>query len=1149
MNAKPASAPKPIDVANVLQHRATNPDRPVWVGASAGSGKTTVLVNRLLRLMLPASGRPAAEPAKILGITFTKAAASEVMERIIRNLRDWAIIPEEKLIDQLEKLMGEAPDRAQIEHARSLFARVLEAPGGMKVMTIHAFCQSILARFPMEARLPAGFEVMEEREADALMTDVRRNQIMRLQLRRPEDESLQTAFDFLSTQRNAEQIENLIRHMTSERARLRALLIRHQGIEGLCASVDKALRVPQGATKDDLIRVFLEGIPDADLRPLLPVIEQGLSDDRIWHPKLACMLAADVMSRWPLWDDYRSVFLTDGCTIRKFNKSVLKNHDALAKIYSREAERILALDMTLRNLATAQSTKALLRFAAAALDEYEREKRARNRLDFEDLIDRVRLLLSEGGVHWVHYKLDKGIDHILVDEAQDTNPDQWDIITALYDEFYDGTSAREPLKRTTFVVGDEKQSIFSFQRADPRIFAAQHARLAKRAADAEMPLETIPMAISFRSSPSILRMVDATFAPAAMRAAIVQNPEQPILHEARWSGMAGRVEIWPNVKKEKSQMRLPWDLPIKPIEADNPVVTLAERVAQTIKRLIDDPNEKLASQNRRIEAGDVMILVAKRKPMADAILKALRRHDIPVAGIDRMIVTQQIAVQDVLAVIAFVLQPDDDLNLAALLKSPFIALDEDALFKLSYDRQPKTLWQALKDSDHGAAAIWLSELLETAGTGSVSAFLHRVLYGSCPTDSHSGMRALLGRLGRDARDPLQELLARADRFDVKDVRGLQGFLQDARNDDSELKRQMEDAGGRVRLMTVHGSKGLEAPIVFMPDTLRAHASRAIRDAVLWPERDDVNGVPYWSSSEETRADAYQARLDEAKRRGDAEYKRLLYVALTRAADRLYIAGAQKSEDRYIDKDSWYFACANAFDSMSEVHVENDVRWIENSQTDKIRERKKKPHVDAANVNLPPWVYDPAPEPMRPPRPLTPSKPEIEDPSAMSPLLGDDTHRFKRGRIMHTLFQFLPDLPVEARRSRARLWLAQPLHGLSGEEQTEMLNATMRVLDDPIFATLFTNDARAEVPLTGLLGKDRIVSAQIDRLLVTGETVTVVDYKTNRPAPKNLHGVPEAYIKQMRTYRDLLKSIWPGRSIRCALLWTDGPHLMDISALL
>ncbi|MCB1539235.1 MAG: double-strand break repair helicase AddA, partial [Alphaproteobacteria bacterium] len=1109
------ATPDPVGEATRLQNLAARPDVPVWVGASAGSGKTSVLVNRYLRLLLPGESTPGTPPSAILCITYTKAGASEMTERVFSTLRRWSVAGREALAPELERLLETTPNAEQLEKAANLFARAIEAPGGLRIMTIHAFCQSVLARFPMEAELPAGFEIMTDAESRDMRRVVRHAIILRLRENLPADRALKSAFDRLGTLRNADQIESLMDSMMAERTRFADARTTNGGIDGLCAAVEHTLGVMPGSDAESLLPAFRDAVPFDALRAFYPLMAQCKTK---FCQKAPTTIDAFARGAEPAahFHEYKKLFL-DSKGEAKPPSGLLKNDASALELWTAEAKRLGALDLAMRAAATAASTNALLRFSAAALDEYEQEKRRRNRLDFTDLIACTRKLLSGTGVDWVQFKLDGGIDHILLDEAQDTSPDQWSIVKSLYAEFYSGLGQREDRTRTTFVVGDEKQSIFSFQGADPRVFAREHAALDAATAPLPHRQQTIPMRVSFRSGPGILSFVDRVFAPEAMRAGVTQDGG-PVTHQAAHGGKGGRIELWPVYaideppNKAGEKRKSPFTHVIthpKPVEA------LAARVADTIAAMLADPGEILESRGDRIRPEDILILVGKRKPMAEALLRHLRLRNIPVSGIDRMVLTRQIAVQDCLAAVAFALQPDDDLNLAALLKSPFIGVDEDTLFALAHGRERRPLWQPVK-ARGDAVASWLSGLLAT--NGDAGAFLHGLLLSPCPADSRSGLRALLARLGEDARDPLEELLARADAHDMRDVRGLQGFLQDALTDDTEIKRDLQEADDTVRLMTVHGSKGLQAPIVFLPDTIRTTAARNLRDSVFWPERDDVRGIPLWPPSTDEGAQLAHDRANAIRAANDEESRRLLYVALTRAADRLYIGGAQKSALRYIDvENSWYTACETAIKPVG--NIDGDVFVLQNPQTDPLAPATERARGHTRAADLPSWMRAPAPPPESPPRPLIPSRPEIDDPAVMSPLFGDISHRFRRGRLIHTLFQFLPDLPPEDRMLRAAQWLAQPAHRLNVAAQNEILEAVFGVLDTPAFAPLFTPAARAEVPLTGHLarpdGTHTVVSGQIDRLLVDESGITVLDFKTNRPAPRKIADVPAAYLRQMR----------------------------------
>jgi len=1148
MNADALRIPADIDPkseATLRQHRAGNPLIPVWVEASAGSGKTKVLVDRMLRLMLPSAGRHACSPGTILCITFTKAAAAEVMERVTKRLREWTIAPDTDLHASLTDLLGSAPTAEQAKLARSLFAQVLDTPGGMKIMTIHAFCQSVLARFPLEAGLPSGFEMMDDAQARALMRDVRRTLIAEL-MQDNADTKLKSAFQYLSALLTIDDLEFLMEKLSGERSRLHDIVTAFGSVDALCDGIDTHLGVEDSTTDEGLIAAFFDALPRDALQAMCPVL-QG---DNKTNQKYAGILGAALSGPVTL-DHYSGAFLKkDGDPYQP--NGILKSDPGLLNSWTSECERLQALMQQRKGVYTATCTKSLLRFGIAALDRYEHEKRRRNLSDFEDLIALTKDLLSDGGVHWVQYKLDQGIDHILVDEAQDTNPDQWDIITALYEEFYSDSSMRDDRPRTTFVVGDEKQSIYSFQRADPRIFAYQHDRLD----EITKPLQgteqqTIYLNASFRSGAAILQFVDTVFAPQAMMQGVVRLESGRIEHRAADSGKAAHVEIWPLVKTESRRSKnsdpAAWDdawvVPGSAVQA------LAERMATTIKNWLDT-GEMLESQGRPIRPADILILLAKRAPLAEPVLRALRAAHIPVTGIDRMVLSDQISVQDALAALSFALAPDDDLILATLLKSPFIGASEQILFDIAHGREG-TLWESLRTNrDCRSMADWLSGLIAISGSATPSAFLHHVFYRPCPADNVSGMRAMLHALGSDAIDPLQELLARADGYALSGTAGLQGFLNEAQSDTSEIKRQMDASGNRVRLMTVHGAKGLEAPIVFLPDTIRTNRSKNDVDMLQFPARKPAETtprkVPLWAADRKNAAPVLTERLQYAIERGEEEYRRLLYVALTRPAERLYIAGAQAGTDGSVDPQSWYFSCADAFDQLKLVQNGDDgIRFIRNAQTSEIKDKQKSAIRAANDVPLPGWAFKSAPAPEFPPKPLMPSKPEGMEPGTLSPLSGMNEARFKRGRLIHTLFQFLPELPANDRRVRASEWLARPVHKLTDTQQHEILDAVMRVLENPGFANLFGPQARAEVPVTGMMG-NTVVSGQIDRLMVADDEIVILDYKTNRPAPATREGVSPVYKTQLRLYRDLLKKVYPNKDIRAVLLWTDGPRLMDMT---
>ena len=374
---------------------------------------------------------------------------------------------------------------------------------------------------------------------------------------------------------------------------------------------------------------------------------------------------------------------------------------------------------------------------------------------------------------------------------------------------------------------------------------------------------------------------------------------------------------------------------------------------------------------------------------------------------------------------------------------------------------------------------------------------------------------------------------------------LQGFLHWLAAADFEVKRDLETGqSNQVRILTVHGSKGLQAPIVFLPDTMPA-PDRTPK--LLWSPGLDGIDIPLWSPSRSTDDPvAATARAAAADRR-DREYRRLLYVAMTRAEDRLYIAGW--GTRRASPGVTWHQMVEAGLTPVARQEADRLVLTSEQSDgADGTLEVVDRP---APTATLPPWATDMPLEEVFPPRPLAPSRLE-DDAPVRSPFEGGDSRRFRRGRIIHYLLQWLPLVPVARRVRAAQDYLARPVHGLDLPEQERYRQEALRLLADPRFAALFSDQAVAEAPIVGTVGGTGgddaaavVISGRIDRLLVTKDEVLVVDFKTNRPPPDRVEDVPAVYLRQMAAYRSLLRTIYPDRPVRCALLWTDGPVFMAL----
>jgi ATP-dependent helicase/nuclease subunit A len=1145
-------APQHLDDASAQQRLAADPQASVWVSASAGTGKTKVLTDRVLGLLVTA---PELEPQKILCLTFTRAAAAEMETRIADRLGRWAMDDDDALTEELEELLGAAPSPEQLDRARHLFALVLDTPGGMNIQTIHAFCQSLLRRFPLEAGIAPHFALLDERDADEMLLDAEED-LLRL-ARRDENAPLAKALADLSLQiGDAERFTGFLANLARARGRLGRLLDGAGGIAPLIRRVQGLLGVAPGDTRASLAEAASRDdvFDQMGLRLAVDALSEGSSKDQERASLIGNWLAL-VHRGLDEFETYADAYLTQGrfkgdVAILKtlITKKAAEKSPGVDVILADEAARIQRCYWSMQAATVAECTEAILRVGEALVAGYQSRKARRGLLDYDDLIAEAGQLLQRPGIApWVLFKLDGGIDHILIDEAQDTSPDQWRIVEAIANEYFAGAGTHAT-RRTVFAVGDLKQSIYSFQGADPSAFQAMREHFGAQVPAAAETWRDVDLNMSFRSAPAVLQAVDAVFGRSAAAQGVALDGNV-IEHRASRSGAGGLVELWQPVEPRESDDPPPWKPPVERVRGDVPQTRLARLVAARIAKMLGD-GEILEAHGRPIRAGDIMVLVRHRTGFVDDLVRALKEASVGVAGVDRMVLTEQIAVMDLMAMARVALLPEDDLNLACVLKSPLLGLSEGALFELAYGRDG-TLWDALRRAAGGGEVVYaeawrhLSRVAARADRTQPFEFFSEILSGEMRGREH-----LLARLGPDAEDPIGEFLNLALQFEAGHVPSLEAFLHWLISSEVEIKRDLEQGNqDAVRVMTVHGAKGLQAPIVFLPDTMQVPITSG---GILWPKGEDNQDYALlWPPRRAFYDPVSEVELEKFKAHRDEEYRRLLYVAMTRAEDRLYICGwrSQKSEP----DDCWYHLIRQGLEDIAETEAEPflqshgetasaQVLRLTSSQTDPVRALKELPSEEWGT--LPEWALKPPqPEPDAPTL-LTPSRPDGEEPAAVSPLDGDDGSRFLRGNLVHALLQTLPELEPARRPAAARGYLARPVHGLDDAAQEAIAEETLAVLGHPEFAELFGPGSRAEVPLVGRIG-DQIVSGQLDRVLVKDDEIWVIDFKTNRPPPRSISDVPDTYVRQMAIYRTALGEIYPHKRVRCLLLWTVQARLMEL----
>ncbi|CAN5224956.1 double-strand break repair helicase AddA [soil metagenome] len=1172
-----------IQEARAHQITAADPDLSVFVTANAGSGKTTTLVDRVARLLLRR-----VKPGEILCVTYTKAAAAEMQARLFEKLGLWAVADDRDLSKSLADLDGRDPATltgSDLSDARELFANALETPGGLKIQTIHAFCEKLLKRFPLEAGVSPSFRVLENEAAVALSHGARED-LARAAMA-DADGPIGQAYSHFAVELDWKSFHDLLAKIEAERGKLMAY------VSAVAAGTAPGPHALTGAdpdrTPDDIEADFLDWIDGAEWEATANAMATGSANDQ----KIAEAMDTVTPGAWSV-ASMAPVFLTQAGEPRKSLGTKSAPPDAVAFLVDLQL-KYLAVRDTLRAAKVADDTIKALTLASAHAGLYETAKRRQGALDFSDLVVRtVELLTKRASAAWVLFKLDGGIEHVLIDEAQDTAPDQWDIFKALTEEFFSGSGAerREPIRadtpgpkapaRSVFVVGDQKQSIYSFQGARPERLLKEAQSYAATVTDALGPgaFRQVPLETSFRSTEEVLQFVDAAFeGPERTRALNGDLGDIAEHHPARL-GQHGSVDLWPLFEDPAAEDRPAWNAPVDKEGLRSGRKRLAHALARDIRRQVETGSAVHdRSGFRPAKYGDFLILVRRRDATFEEIIRALKTENVPVAGADRLKLSSHIVFADLIAIARFVLYPDDDLSLAEILRSPFCDIPDfgepHSLYPLAdkETRGGRTLWRALgQRADEHPEWRRARDLLQAAlddrdrdPFAFFSGLLNRV-----DETGQSGRARILARLGREAEEAIDETLAQVLSAEANTSGGgggtdLETCLALLEAADVEVKREMEGARNEVRVMTVHGAKGLEAPVVILPDTTsraKPQGPTLMPVAPMTSERgDDPDDGEGWLMCPGSKADdcdastrAKQARID----RTDAESLRLLYVALTRARDRIVVMGrALKRPDTGFEEGSWWSVIAETIQRLDATRPgavrdigEGLLRFGVDPGTAPLIAS-----VEGATAAVPDWARR-TPEAAPGVRIAAPSQmDEAQRIPAPSPLAvssagpGKPLGRFRRGDLIHRLLERLPEIAPDARPDAAVRMLSRE-RDLDDAQREEMTQAAFAVLNDDRFAPVFGPGSRAEVALTGSapgLPRGVAISGRIDRLVITPERVLVVDYKSNRPAPPTIDRADPSYVLQLAVYVAVLKRLYPDRAVEAALVWTDGPLLMEVPA--
>ncbi len=1097
-----------LNDATLAQNAAADPDISTWLSANAGSGKTRVLTDRVARLLLRG-----ASPQNILCLTYTKAAAGEMQNRLFRNLGSWAMLPDEKLREELQGLGEKAPE--DLSRARTLFASAIETPGGLKIQTIHSFCAGLLRQFPLEAGVSPQFRELDEKGRLELIEQVL-------------DQMAETSADALTgiaRQYSGASLADLADEIVASAESFEP--------SAGSATIRTAFGLEDGVDEVSILSALSED--DLELAKSVAAIlaVEGSKQDQAFAAKLSLLGESPQVSTLMILEDVLLLKKDGSPKIDKFPTKPMRDgpvapyiarlNDLMERVAEAREAR-LALD-------AARKTRVLNDFAKALLPAYQDAKQAAGVLDFDDLIRLARALLTDRSLEWVLYRLDGRIDHILVDEAQDTSPGQWQVIKALAAEISAGEGARGGMPRSIFVVGDKKQSIYSFQGADARVFDTMSDHFLRQMGESGR-IESKELLHSFRSSSAVLSGVDFTFRQNALL-----GVPADLQHRAFFGDLPGRIDLWPLEPTPEKAEQPPWYDPVDRVSPNAAPVALAERLARTIRDMLDSgtiPGDN--GQFRRIRPGDFLILVQRRSDLFDHIIRACKALGLPMAGADRLKINGALAVRDLMALISFLALPEDDLSLAAALRSPLFGWSEAELFDLAANREKENgeqpyLWAELRNrqGDFARTHHMLSALRDQADFLRPYELLEVVL------SRWKGRENLTARLGPEAEDGIDELLNQALAYEMAETTSLTGFLSRVQEEEIEIKRQSDAGGDLIRVMTVHGAKGLESEIVILPDTVRAPPQKV--GAFVTSRA----GLPVWSLANDVAPVLVREAKEDARKLEEEERQRLLYVAMTRAKSWLIVCGAQS--ERKQSAKTWHDVVREGLEAAG-------AEWTADVERSVLRLQHLNWREDVTEVARP---AEPHTEELLDAREWGPPPPaQVSDEVSPSDLGGakaiggeggeGDEDALRKGRMIHRLLEMLP---VVARENwhETTINLLSSGPGRAEEEEADVfLSKASSIL--AAHPEVFAPETLAEVELTAFLPTlDRKMAGAIDRLIVSDDVITIVDFKSNAIVPTAPGQTPEGILRQMGAYLEAAEQIWPGRRIELKILWTETGELM------
>lgn len=1110
---------------------ASDPKLNIWVSASAGSGKTKTLIDRFLRLLLNNVA-----PEKILCVTFTKVAAAEMLNRIRATLGEWSIIEEEKLKHDLKHLTNIEPDSKTIKIARNLFNSFIDNQDKLQILTIHAFCQKLITKFPIEAGIKINSILMTDDQKLALIEEAKNTFLNQYEGEIKEPKFITHLLENIhentldSLIERAIHISNVSNFSTEQdlySAKVSEILgISKDNAEEKLKDAEELLSLEIGKSLEKFISFSAEN----DIEIISASIRFIKNQELSFKSRISSL---------------KDAFLTKDFTPRSAllpKKIAILNEDVLESL-----KNIQNLVFEYHNVEMSKKTfyltQGFLDLTYLFNSCYSKIKQKLGYIDYTDLINMsLKLLEDESISNWIESKLNSKISHIMVDESQDINLKQWQIIHTCLKDFF---STNKDNPNTVFVVGDKKQSIYSFQGSSPELFSGMHKFIEKTAQNFDITLHNINFSKSFRSDPIVLNFVDKLFETISNKN---RNYfcEDNLTHISNKNFEHASVEIWPlvvDVENKKDQDSYEWDISEGYKENYSPPKILANMIAKKIQTLL---------MNGEFKPSDFMILVRKRDSLTNHLIRALKEHNLPVSGIDRLLLNENIAIKDLLSFMQFKLLPEDDYNLACLLKSPIFSITEEELCILC-QREDRSLWSNLKLLyDNSDSFKKIHDTLEALLNNNT---INTPYYFAAYCLDIRGYRSnFLSRIGMHIDEVLDEFINVCLEFEETNEPSLISFLHWFQNAKIEIKKEINNEAEEIKIMTIHASKGLQAKFIILPDTTTVPRNKS---SIIF---DQLNNVVLYNVSE-NHSYQYQAIIENIKLQTLQEYYRLLYVGLTRASQHLLICGNSRSKT--IPELCWYEIARSTLKEVAqeidctELHGyknienqdssndENLYFFSDSSVSYKVEKGafEKKLHIQQkayTNSDKPKFLSE---------KYITQDLYHKISPSTKAKEKNEDINNvLTLGTLIHKALEYFVSLKRTIQSNELQRFIAV-YKEKSIEVDLAQIENICTLINKFILPLTSGNQVHAELKIQKTYkidSKNCILSGSIDLVVFGDQELHIIDYKTDKQVPKTSCEVDDKYIKQLALYKKVLAEKYTNHDIRCYLAWTTEPSLMEIN---